>query len=433
MVEGLRLSLRKFVMLTLLAVGSVIIVLFSIQSADSFLDGMDGMLRTSMMQAAKRVQVTPGKPTKILEYHIAATYEDVPEVIKESFPQALITPRALMKKIYKPNIFERPLSASFLVMVPQPDGQKVYVSQRFTAPPIETEKRFRINHQMHSILVGVAALVAFSIALLLLLRSVSRPVESLQAWAASLDESHLDKPIPDFRYTELNALATIIHSSLQRVKQTVEREREFVNHASHELRTPIAVVRSSIELLYRVVDVENSKGRNAVSRIDSAAKTMADLTETLLWLGRENGNELAISEVDVATLVKTLVDDLMYLLQGKSVSVTLNLDHCVKAMPAMAAQIVIGNVIRNAFQHTYQGKVVISLTEDTLIVSNFEDNPASSSYLSPKGAEMGEGFGIGLKLIDKLTQKLNWGYHPEHSKQGYTVVLAMHAVNQLPK
>jgi signal transduction histidine kinase len=318
-----------------------------------------------------------------------------------------------------------------LMKVTKRDGDTVFISQRFVTPPVERERHIRINHQVYSVLVGIAALIAFAIALFLLLRSVSRPVESLQAWAKGLDEAQLDKPIPNFRYKELNALAAIIHNSLQSVKHTLEREREFVNHASHELRTPIAVVRSSIELLCRVVDVENSKGRNAVSRIDNAAKTMADLTETLLWLGREDGNELAVRDVDVADLVRTLVDDLMYLLQGKSVSVTLNLDQHIKPMPETAAQIVIGNIIRNAFQHTYHGKVDISLTADKLIVSNFENNPASSPYLSSGGAEMGEGFGIGLKLIDKLTRKMNWVYLPEHSKKGYTVVLVMSAPTHL--
>lgn len=428
MVEGLRLSLRKYVILSLLAVASVIIVLFSIQSADSFFDGMDGMLRGSMIRAANSVEVLPGEPTQVLEYHLAATYEDIPPAIQGSFPEAHIKPRTLMKDIDKPSMFSRPRTANFLVMVPQQDGDVVYISQRFVAPPVERERRFRINHQMHSILVGIAALIAFSIALFLLLRSVSRPVESLQAWARGLDEAQLDKPIPNFRYKELNALAGIIHSSLQRVKYTLEREREFVNHASHELRTPIAVVRSSIELLCRVVDVENSKGRNAVSRIDNAAKTMADLTETLLWLGREDGNELTITDVDVSEMVQTLVNDLMYLLQGKSVSVSLNLGKCVKPMPETAAKIVIGNIIRNAFQHTQEGKVSITLSAENIVVTNQENSPTSSAYKAFNGNEVDEGFGIGLKLIEKLTSKLNWGYHPEHNHTGYSVTLTLNDV-----
>ena len=76
----------------------------------------------------------------------------------------------------------------------------------------------------------------------------------------------------EFRYKELNALAGMIHGSLQNVRNTLNREREFVNHASHELRTPIAVIRSSAALLHRVIDSENTKGNNALARVDHASK-----------------------------------------------------------------------------------------------------------------------------------------------------------------
>ncbi|MBU3021392.1 HAMP domain-containing sensor histidine kinase [Aestuariibacter sp. A3R04] len=431
MVEGLRFSLRKYVVLTLLAVAGVIFTLFSIQSADSFLDGMDGMLRNSMLRAARSVDVEPGAPTQVLDFHIASTYADIPETIKQSFSETEIAPYKLYKDIDKPSIFSRPRSANFLVMVPGEERRKMFVSQRFEAPPEDGNKSFRIGPQLHSILVGVAALGAFAVALFLLLRSVSRPVESLQQWAAGLDEAQLDAPIPNFRYKELNALAGIIHMSLQRVRQTLEREREFVNHASHELRTPIAVVRSSIELLCRVVDVENSKGRNAVSRIDNASKTMADLTETLLWLGREDTAGLPETEVDVADMVKGLTADLKYLLQGKSVTLSLHLSPCYLILPETATQIVIGNIIRNAFQHTYQGKVDIQLHNDQLVVTNCEDGALADSRCATKTRDGEEGFGIGLKLIEKLSRKLNWGYQPAFSENGYSVTLHIRSFTPL--
>ena len=208
--------------------------------------------------------------------------------------------------------------------------------------------------------------------MLFLMRSVSRPVESLQRWAADLDEAKLDAPIPTFRYKELDALAHIIHTSLKDVRDTLNREREFVNHASHELRTPIAVVRSSLALLHRVTTPGNSKATNAVQRIDHASRTMADLTETLLWLGRDNQDSLPIEQVNVEAMVSTLAQDLKYLLKGKDVSVTLALEACELFLPKTASEIVIGNIIRNAYQHTQCGSVAISLRDNQLEVVNEE-------------------------------------------------------------
>ena len=418
MVNGLRISLRRYVLWSLLSLAAVVIVLFSIQSSDSFFDGMDGMLRNTMIRAAESAELDDNKHAQILDLHVFANYESLPVEVKQSFSKESFIPFSLMKDINKPDWFSRPISAHFAVLVPLENGESRYVTQVFVAPPSDGKKHFRINHVIYSAIVGVVALVSFFVALLFLMRSVSRPIESLQRWAASLDEQELDKPIPEFRYKELNALAGMIHGSLQNVRNTLNREREFVNHASHELRTPIAVIRSSAALLHRVIDSENTKGNNALARVDHASKTMADLTETLLWLGRNEEAALPKEKVNLKAMVKALSQDLMYLLSGKDVSVQLQLSDCELTLAKTASEIVIGNVIRNAYQHTQQGRVTISLSDATLTVFNEEDgleeealNEKGQATLSaPTISELDGGFGIGLKLIDKLCAKLKWEY-----------------------
>ena len=433
MVNGLRISLRRYVLWSLLSLAAVVIVLFSIQSSDSFFDGMDGMLRNTMIRAAESAELDDNKHAQILDLHVFANYESLPDEVKQSFSKESFIPFSLMKDINKPDWFSRPISAHFAVLVPLENGESRYVTQVFVAPPSDGKKHFRINHVIYSAIVGVVALVSFFVALLFLMRSVSRPIESLQRWAASLDEQELDKPIPEFRYKELNALAGMIHGSLQNVRNTLNREREFVNHASHELRTPIAVIRSSAALLHRVIDSENTKGNNALARVDHASKTMADLTETLLWLGRNEEAALPKEKVNLKAMVEALSQDLMYLLSGKDVSVQLQLSDCELTLAKTASEIVIGNVIRNAYQHTQQGRVTISLSDATLTVLNEEDgleeealNEKGQATLSaPTISELDGGFGIGLKLIDKLCAKLKWGYAHEritargsHGEQG---------------
>ena len=418
MVNGLRISLRRYVLWSLLSLAAVVIVLFSIQSSDSFFDGMDGMLRNTMIRAAESAELDDNKHAQILDLHVFANYESLPVEVKQSFSKESFIPFSLMKDINKPDWFSRPISAHFAVLVPLENGESRYVTQVFVAPPSDGKKHFRINHVIYSAIVGVVALVSFFVALLFLMRSVSRPIESLQRWAASLDEQELDKPIPEFRYKELNALAGMTHGSLQNVRNTLNREREFVNHASHELRTPIAVIRSSAALLHRVIDSENTKGNNALARVDHASKTMADLTETLLWLGRNEEAALPKEKVNLKAMVEALSQDLMYLLSGKDVSVQLQLSDCELTLAKTASEIVIGNVIRNAYQHTQQGRVTISLSDATLTVLNEEDglveealNEKGQATLSaPTISELDGGFGIGLKLIDKLCAKLEWEY-----------------------
>lgn len=449
MVKGLHLSLRRYVLWTLLAVGSVLITLFSIFSADRFFEGMDGMMRATMTRAAVNSDISADSPQSVLNFFISATFEQQPEEIKKAFLGKKLVPYELEKSLERDWFFTRPNAARFLVMVPLDNGQVRYVSQIFGAPKGERRRPVWLSHELVSIFIGLTALGVFAAILLLIMRSVTKPVEMLQQWAAGLDEKQLDAPIPRFRYHELNVLAALIHNSLQSVKQTLERERTFVNHASHELRTPIAVIRSSAELLQRVLLKEQQKeqhqahsgmqssiGANALVRIDNASKTMTDLTETLLWLARDNNQALPYHNVDLAMMVRQLCDDLGYLLKGKSVEVELNIPSTEMYLPETASRIIIGNVIRNAFQHTDCGLVKIDLNNTTLTVENHE----VLSRVNTNGDTQGSndeprlddtGYGLGLKLISKLTQKLKWEFEAGAVNNGYHVKLALHEPSQI--
>jgi signal transduction histidine kinase len=429
MVKGLHLSLRRYVLWTLLAVGSVLITLFSMFSAERFFQGMDGMLRGTMVSVASNTELTGELPQRVLNFYISAEFDQQPEEILASFRQDELIPFVLAKDLKIVCFFTRPFSSRFLVMVPLESGEVRYISQVFGEPKGRGRRPVWLSHELVSIIIGISALVVFAIVLLLIMRSVTKPVEMLQDWAAALDEKQLDAPIPRFRYKELNALASLIHNSLQSVKQTLERERTFVNHASHELRTPIAVIRSSTELLQRVLEKEQlenqahtigSKGENALMRIDNASKTMTDLTETLLWLAREDSQPLPYHPVDIATTVEQLCDDLAYLLKGKTVTVDVNVPSTTMYLPDTASRIIIGNVIRNAFQHTDSGVVSITLCDTTLTIENQNDAEAS-----PLSNVEDTGYGLGLKLITKLTERLGWQCQAGVVVNGYHVTLTL--------
>ena len=271
-------------------------------------------------------------------------------------------------------------------------------------------------------LLGLVVLVLFAGVLMILLRSVSKPVERLRLWAQGLNEHTLEQPVPEFKYQELNELAGIGHSSLQHVREGLVREREFVSHASHELRTPIAVIRSSVELLHKLEEKGPSKGANAIRRIDHASHTMTDLTETLLWLSRQDHDDLVISEIQPGKMLSTLVQDLQYLLTGKQVEVELATDDEVCSIPPTALRIVCGNLIRNAFQHTQSGTVSIRQSGQTLTINNCEDNTDQCDD-STTGNELG--YGLGLDLVRRVTAKLGWTYQHRFTADGCEVSIVL--------
>ena len=425
MVRGFSLSLRRYILIALLVMGAGVIAGYSYLTTANFFAGMDGVMRGTMITVARNATVKPGEPQEIMYFNVAAAWEDLPESVTSSFNPEQIKPYRFYKKVERPFIFFRPSSAVFLVKVVDRNGEKptLYVSHTFDPPPDAEDNRFAISHEGWSMLLGLGVLVVFAGILMVLMRSVARPVERLRKWARGLNEQTLQQPTPDFRYNELNELAGIIHSSLQHVREGLEREREFVSHASHELRTPIAVIRSSVELLHKLAGDTPGKGSNAIRRIDHASHTMTDLTETLLWLGRQDHDALPATRVQPGAMLEGLVQDLSYLLTGKQVEIDVHTDETACTIPATALRIVLGNLIRNAFQHTQCGSVRISQSGNQLSIVNV--NSDDDGLALSAEAENQLGYGLGLELVQRVTAKLGWHYEQRMTPSGCEVSITL--------
>ena len=96
---------------------------------------MDGMLRNTMIRAAESAELDDNKHAQILDLHVFANYESLPDEVKQSFSKESFIPFSLMKDINKPDWFSRPISARFAVLVPLENGESRYVTQVFVAPP----------------------------------------------------------------------------------------------------------------------------------------------------------------------------------------------------------------------------------------------------------------------------------------------------------
>ncbi|MEL0659579.1 HAMP domain-containing sensor histidine kinase [Psychromonas arctica] len=380
-----------------------------------------------MRSQAYKVPVSDGHPVEIHDFIVASRWEDLPPKIKERLNQEDLIDNLLLKSIDGNPIFSAPEAGYFVLKVTREDKVR-YVSSMFTSPKwkdIEQTKQEQIPPFLYLSLIALVLMALFALVPYLMIRKVANPIEKLMAWTKNLNKEQLMQPIPDFHFSELNSLANIVQSSLRSVQESLDREHRFLGYASHELRTPIAVTRTNTELLRKMIEKDISVGKQlqVLERIERASFNMTDLTETLLWLNRKTDKSIPLISISIGGFTEQLLEELSYLLNGKSVEVKITTDETMLLLPQALCRIVISNLIRNALQHTTEGKICIIQAGSNLIINNREFDSQEINDIPKIEHQLKNelGFGLGLELTERLIQHYDWKYKNVATDDGHYV------------
>lgn len=430
----IRPSLRLYFFISIFLLGSVMAVGFSLLSVNYYIDGLDKGIKSVMRELAKTPNIEDGKPQHILGFTIASRWQDTPDIIQQRFAKPPAKLGNLLKIKDQDSIFSMPENIYFVVQYNEPNSKATrYISRIMLGKdrPAPTRSGGPIKRFYWILFIGLAAIIIFGFLLIMIMQKIAKPIESLKVWAKSLDQDNIKNPLPDFTYNELNILASIIKTSLMATHKSLDREQRFLSYASHELRTPISVIRSNVDLVKRLSEKDplTNKQQLTLQRIERAGLTMSDLTDTLLWLSRtgdQKDQEVVLEPVNLYEKMNLLCDELNYLLNSKDVEVTItneNRSNNTKEnngknsveIAAIACHIVLSNLVRNAYQHTQQGNVHISLSGSrvTIINSNEESNSQQAEL----------GYGLGLQLSEKIIKHQGWFYEIKNSEDHYRVTV----------
>lgn len=276
------------------------------------------------------------------------------------------------------------------------------------------------------LMIGLVLLLIFTL-IRLLIHRLTKPIIQLSKWSQTLDLNEANK-LQNFRYTEVQQLASQLVDSVQSQQQSIEREEFFLRAASHELRTPVSIISASSEMLTRLSDAIPKSGLRAVKRINRSVVTMQNLITSLLWMSRNQQLNVEMSDVNIKEVVEEALGQHRYLSDEKDLNVELiaegeSLSH---PMPAVLVEIIITNLVRNTLQHASQGDVEIRVSPHSISISNALDESGQDGLdqaaLGPDaiGQSRSEvSFGIGLILIERLCQHQNWQFSHQSEQNQY--------------
>ena len=237
-------------------------------------------------------------------------------------------------------------------------------------------------------------------------KRVLAPIRDITSMAETLSESNLSNRINIAgTKNELKDLATVINRMLDRIERSYNSQKQFVSDASHELRTPISVIRGYTDMLKRWGKDDPEILDEGITAISQETESMKDLVESLLFLARHDKKTLMMemSSFDPAELIReiqkeeTMVHKEYHFDTARMDPLTINAD---RNMMKQVLRILCDNAVKYSSPGT---TVTLSCTRE----------PGGNCCLSVKD----EGQGISQEELPKIFERF---YRSDKARQSET-------------
>ncbi len=220
--------------------------------------------------------------------------------------------------------------------------------------------------------------------------------------------------LPEGADEEVQDLASAISKFAHRLTAFVDREQHFTRDASHELRSPLTVIRMAADLLAGSENLSDAD-RKTLERITRSARDMEELIGAFLLLARETDAGLPVDRLTVNEVVREELERARQLAADKPVETAVD-EQCglVIDAPEKVLSVLIGNLLRNAVSYTDAGTVVARIVPGHVIIEDSgvgipKDRLSRIYQPFERGERSGRGgHGVGLTIVRRLSDRFGW-------------------------
>ena len=275
-------------------------------------------------------------------------------------------------------------------------------------------------------------LICTSIGIQLVLKGVFRPLHRLLDWLHCIQPGKevppLDNPTKLREFRQLRDAALDMGN---RSYKAYEEQKQFIENASHELQTPLAIVRGKVELLAESEGMTEQQ----MEQLDEIYATLGravKLNKSLLLLSRiENGQYTEMEDVSVDEILDELLPDLMDIYEHKQVRLIRKREEqpfIIRCNHSLA-QILVSNLVKNSLLHNREGGELQVLTTPTsLVIKNTGDVPLDGEklfrrfYHGMDGKKDSTGLGLAIARSIALSSSLKLTYEWQDGMHTFRLV-----------
>ena len=274
------------------------------------------------------------------------------------------------------------------------------------------------------ILFPIVLLTLFFISQFIAGKSI-KPINNIIVISETINKNNLSTrlPLPKNK-DELFVLSNTINNLLDRIANTIEREKQFTSDASHELRTPLAVIKGTLEVLIRKprnTEEYQSKINLCISEIDR----MNNLVDQLLLLARLENQKLflRIEKHNINDIINEVINQFSNELQKQQITIIFdcNSPYFINSDKYLLS-IILHNLISNAIKYSkikssitisiehIDNKTLIKIEDHGIGIANEEIEKVFNAFyrtnFTSNHTKIG-GIGLGLSIAKRLCDVLN--------------------------
>jgi two-component system OmpR family sensor kinase len=275
-------------------------------------------------------------------------------------------------------------------------------------------------------IVGLAAALAASCGVGYWVSGLAlRPVEELRQRAAAISGDDLADaertPLPVSPVVdEIGRLGVTLNDMLDRIgraqaaqREALQQQRQFLADASHQLRTPLAIIKAEVEL----AQSGTTKGEDldaAMTSIGEETDRLSRLTEQLLLLAAADEHRLSLSRepIELHDLLEEVAERGRGRAQLQGRMITVASDESTISADRQRLEYALGNLVDNALMHGAGDMQLVGKRVDDLVELQVRDHGSgfSQEYMAhpfvrfAPTASTGRGTGLGLAIVQAITE-----------------------------
>lgn len=219
---------------------------------------------------------------------------------------------------------------------------------------------------------------------------------------------------------EFDRMNGALNSLIDHVSQAYNHQKQFTENAAHELQTPLAIIRSKVELLMEGPFLTEDSAQ-LLGDISDANERLSQMNRNLLLLTRIDNRQFPGKQpISLSHLVDSQASYFREYYNEESIKIGMDISPDVRltANPALI-EILVNNLLRNAYVHNIRdGYVHILLRDDRLVIENsgpvLEGDPERLFDRFRKGREDSRTTGLGLALVRQICQLYQYDIQYSH-------------------